>query len=248
MDIRHTYRIHVAGDLASGLSLSVSPDQAHYLRHVLRLKAGESLRLFNGRDGEYLGTISAESKKSVVLSIGQQLRPQSPEPDLWLCCAPIKKSHFDNMLEKATELGVNEIQPVLTERTQVREINGDRLYCLCREAAEQSERLSIPAIGSPVSLPDFIDVFPQDRALIVCAEWGKAEPIHDAFHAPELNTFKKAAVLVGPEGGFSGDELTLLRSHPYAFFVRLGPRILRADTAALSALACWQAMRGDWSA
>lgn len=247
MDIRHTHRIHVAENLTSGLEVTASPDQAHYLRHVLRMKVGESLRLFNGRDGEYLGTISAESKKGVLISIGKQLRPQSPEPDLWLCCAPIKKIHFDNMLEKATELGVSEIQPVLTERAQVRDINGDRLYCLCREAAEQSERLSIPAVGSPVYLSDLVDVFPQDRALIVCAEWGNAEPIHAAFCAPKLNMFKKAAVLVGPEGGFSGEELTLLRTVPQAFFVRLGPRILRADTAAISALACWQAIRGDWA-
>ncbi len=247
MDIRHTRRLFVPGNLAQGTVLSVSPDQAHYLLNVLRLQNGDILRVFNGKDGEFQASVAVSGKKKADLSLQDCLRPQNPEPDLWLCCAPIKKTHFDNMLEKATELGVSEIQPILTQRGQIRDVNGNRAYVLCREAAEQSERLSVPAIGNPVSLADLIDVFPQDRALIVCAEWGDATPICDALRAPELDAFDKAALVTGPEGGFAAEELEMLRKAPNNFFIRLGPRILRADTAAIAALACWQALRGDWT-
>ena len=135
----------------------------------------------------------------------------------------------------------------MTQRTQIREINADRAYSICREAAEQSDRLSVPAVGNPVSLADLIDVFPKDRAMIVCAEWGDAVPVHEALLSLEIRKFSKAAVVTGPEGGFAAEELELLRKAPNAFFVRLGPRILRADTAAIAALTCWQAVRGDWT-
>ncbi len=246
MDIRHTRRIYVPDALETHGVLMTDPLQAHYLSHVLRLHEGDVLRVFNGRDGEYSGKIARASKKAVEISIDKKIRPQEPEPELWLYCAPIKKIHFDNMIEKATELGVNKIQPVLTERTQIREVNVGRLKNLCREAAEQSERLSIPSINAPTPLTDLIKVFPQDRPLIVCAEWGNATPIHQAFRSPDLNMFNNVAILTGPEGGFSAAELALLRKAPNTSFVRLGPRILRADTAAIAALACWQAISGDW--
>lgn len=247
MELRHTHRIFVPNPLAQGANVSATPDQAHHLLNVLRLRSGDVLRLFNGRDGEYRGEVESTGKKTIEIKVHEQIRPQQAEPDLWLCCAPIKKAHFDTMIEKATELGVSEIQPILTQRTQIREVNANRAYNLCREASEQSDRLSVPAIGNPVSLADLIDVFPQDRAMIVCAEWGDATPIHDALHTAELRQFSKAAVVTGPEGGFASDELELLRKAPNAFFVRLGPRILRADTAALAALTCWQAIQGDWT-
>jgi 16S rRNA (uracil1498-N3)-methyltransferase len=247
MELRHTHRIFVADKLAQGAVLSATADQVHHLAHVLRLANGDVLRMFNGRDGEFRSSVASAGKKKIEMTVHEQLRPQQPEPDLWLCCAPIKKTHFDYMLEKATELGVSEIQPILTQRTQIREVNDDRAYSICREAAEQSERLSVPAVGKPVSLEDFVDVFPKDRALIVCAELGKAVAIHDALHSPELRLFPKAAVVTGPEGGFAAEELELLRKARSAFFVRLGPRILRADTAAIAALTCWQAVQGDWT-
>ena len=221
-------------------------DQAHHLIHVLRQKSGDALRLFNEKHGEFRGSIGAVTKRTVEIVVHEQLRPQTTEPDLWLCCAPIKKAHFDFMIEKAVELGVSEIQPILTQRTQIREINADRIYKMCREAAEQSDRLSVPAIGLPVSLADLIEVFPKDRALIVCAEWGEAPPIHTALTAPALRAFTKAAIVTGPEGGFAAEELEKLRQAPNAVFTRLGPRILRADTAAIAALTCWQAVCGDW--
>ena len=246
MELRHTHRIFVPDKLAKGCVVSAAEDKAHHLLHVLRMQQGDILRLFNGRDGEFCGNVASIGKKKIEIAVTEQIRPQKPEPDLWLCCAPIKKAHFDNMIEKATELGVCEIQPILTGRTQIREVNADRAYNLCREAAEQSDRLSVPAIGNPVSLADLIDVFPKDRALIVCAEWGEAKAIHEVLHSAELSQFSKAAIITGPEGGFAAEELELLHKGPHAFFVRLGPRILRADTAAIAALACWQAVRGDW--
>jgi 16S rRNA (uracil1498-N3)-methyltransferase len=246
MELRHTHRIFTSEKLTQGGVLSATPDQAHYLLHVLRLNNGDVVRLFNGRDGEYRAALTGAGKKNVELSVCERIRPQQAEPDLWLCCAPIKKAHFDYMLEKATELGVAEIQPLLTERTQIREINGNRAYSICREAAEQSDRLSVPAVGNPVSLADLIDVFPKDRALIVCAEWGEATAIHDALRADAMAKFSKAAVVTGPEGGFAANELELLHKASNAFFVRLGLRILRADTAAIAALTCWQAVQGDW--
>jgi len=206
MELRHTHRIFVADILAEGAVLSATPDQAHYLLHVLRLATGDVLRLFNGRDGEYRGSVASAGKKKIEITVHEQIRPQQTVPDLWLCCAPIKKAHFEYMLEKATELGVSEIQPILTRRTQIREVNDDRAYAICREAAEQSDRLSIPAVGRPVSLEDFVDVFPKDRVLIVCAEWGKATAIHDALDSPELRRFPKAAIVTGPEGGFDPAE------------------------------------------
>jgi len=247
MELRHTHRIFVRDNLKEGTVLATPPDQTHHLLNVLRLKKGDVLRLFNGRDGEYLGSIVSAEKKKADITLLERLRPQTPQPDLWLCCAPIKKAHFDTAIEKATELGVSEIQPILTQRTQVRDVNGDRVYNLCREAAEQSDRLTVPAVGNPVSLADLIDVFPKDRALIVCAEWGNATPIMDVLHSPDLKKFPKAAIVTGPEGGFASEELDLLRKAPNNFFVRLGPRILRADTAAIAALTCWQAVQGDWA-
>ncbi|MDD3371545.1 MAG: 16S rRNA (uracil(1498)-N(3))-methyltransferase [Alphaproteobacteria bacterium] len=246
MDLRHTQRLFVTANLSQGATVAATEDQAHYLLHVLRLRPGDVLRMFNGRDGEFRATLSSPGKNKAELTVEEQLRPQTPDADLWLCCAPIKKAHFEYMIEKATELGVCEIQPILTQRTQVREINGNRAYGICREAAEQSDRLSVPAVGNPVDLADLIDVFPKDRAMIVCAEWGTAVPVHEAFHAQELKNFKKAAIVTGPEGGFAAEELEALRKAPNAVFVRLGPRILRADTAAIAALTCWQAMNGDW--
>ena len=246
MELRHTHRIFVPDNLAQGSVVAASEEQAHHLIHVLRLKSGDTLRVFNEKHGEFRGSIGAVTKRAVEIFIHEQLRAQTTEPDLWLCCAPIKKAHFDFMIEKAVELGVSEIQPILTQRTQIREINADRIYKMCRESAEQSDRLSVPAIGLPVSLADLIDVFPQDRALIVCAEWGEATPIHTALTSPALRAFTKAAIVTGPEGGFAAEELDKLRQAPNVVFTRLGPRILRADTAAIAALTCWQAVCGDW--
>jgi len=238
-------RIFVNEALDSGLQINLNAAQSHYLQHVMRLNAGDQLRLFNGQDGEWDAMIASVTKKSVTLQIAQQLHIQAAEPDLWLCCAIIKKAHFEFMIEKATELGVAAIQPLLTARTQIREINLERCRSIAIEAAEQSERLSIPIIKPVLTLDGFVTQAPQDRRLIICAESGDAHPLHDAFQQ-KCESGEKAMILTGPEGGFTPEEFNRLRQIDNALFVRLGPLILRADTAAIAALGCWQAIKGDW--
>jgi 16S rRNA (uracil1498-N3)-methyltransferase len=242
MELRHTPRLFVDTGLGGGRTVEPGADQAHYLRHVLRLKIGDTLRLFNGRDGEWKASVAALAKRSLTLALHEQTRAQQAEPDLWLCCAPIKKAHFDYMIEKATELGVAAIQPILTARAQIREVNAERCRAIAIEAAEQSERLTIPEIRKPVTLADLAASWPPARRLIVCAEWGEAAPVGKALPAAASS----AAILTGPEGGLAAEELERLRALPQAVFIRLGPRVLRADTAAIAALGCWQALCGDW--
>ncbi len=241
MDIRHTPRIYVNTALAQGADIVPEAEQSHYLLHVLRLKSGDNVRLFNGLHGEWRGTVSSLSKRAITLNIKEQTREQYAEPNVWLCAAPIKKAHFEYMIEKATELGVTTIQPILTSRTQIREVNLDRCRMIAIEAAEQSDRLTIPEIRAPLKLDALIKAWAASRQMIVCAEWGDAAAIGST-----LSPTAEAAILTGPEGGLAADELEALRSLPKAVFVRLGPRILRADTAALAALANWQALCGDW--
>jgi 16S rRNA (uracil1498-N3)-methyltransferase len=245
MELRHTPRLFVDAGLGGGQTVEPSAAPAHYLRHVLRLKVGDIVRLFNGRDGEWKASVAALTKRSLTLALQEQTRAQQAEPDLWLCCAPIKKAHFDYMIEKATELGVAAIQPILTARTQIREVNAERCRVLAIEAAEQSERLTIPEIRKPVALAELAASWPAARRLIVCAEWGEAMPVGQALPVAAASS---AAILTGPEGGLAAEELATLRDLPQAVFIRLGPRILRADTAAIAAITCWQALCGDWRA
>ena len=239
-------RLYISADIAAGAPLTITGDQAHYLQHVMRLKEGANVRLFNGRDGEWHGRIRSFTKRGAEIALEALIREQKSEPDLWLCCAPIKKAHFEYMIEKACELGAAVIQPVLTAHTQIREINIERCLSIAAEAAEQSERMSIPKIHKPVSLEKLIAGWPQGHAPIICAEKGEALAVRDAFEAPLLKSAKQAAVVTGPEGGFSAEELEMLGKIPHAVFIRLGPRILRADTAAIAAMTCWQALCGDW--
>ncbi len=241
--IRHTPRLFVDADLAANSNVSITGDQAHYLRHVMRMKPDDALRLFNGRDGEFLAHIKNVGKNAVEILPEKLLRVVRTTPDLGLYAAPIKKAHFDYMIEKATELGVAFIQPILTARTQIREVNTERCRSIAVEAAEQSERLDVPEIRPPMILKDMVAQWPADRSPIVCAELGEAVP---AGKALQTLTNPKTAVITGPEGGFAEDEFALLRQLPQAAFVRLGPRILRADTAAIASLSLWQALCGDW--
>jgi 16S rRNA (uracil1498-N3)-methyltransferase len=247
METRPFPRLYTESDLRQTHAVEVTPDQSHYLKNVMRLKPGDSLRLFNGRDGEWRGEIGKISKRMMEIAVLEPLKPQSAEPDVWLGCAPIKKTHFDFMIEKATELGVSAIQPVLTQRTQVREVKAERCRAIAIEAAEQSERLSVPEIKKMISLKELAAQWPADRALIVCAEWGEAMPAKEALALPRLKSATKTAIVTGPEGGFAEEELDILRHVKDAVFIRLGPRILRADTAAIAALSVWQAVCGDWS-
>lgn len=241
-------RLFVPDDLSAGQHIALTPNQNHYLSHVMRLQEGDTVRLFNGRDGEWRGALgSAQNKKrSAGILVRDQMKPQRPEPDLWLCCAPIKRAHFDNMIMKAAELGIARICPVLTSRTQVREVNIGHARAIAVEAAEQSERLSVPDVEAPVTLEKMATKWPEDRLPIVCAEHGEARPVGEAFLALASKSPLEAAFMTGPEGGFTVEELELLRALPRALPVRLGPRILRADTAAIAVIACWQALAGDW--
>ncbi len=242
-DLRHTQRLFIECELSVGKAISLDTPQAHYLQNVLRLKVNDIVRVFNGRQGEWQAVLTKIQKRETELTIQKQLRAQLPMQDLWLCAAPIKRAHFDYMIEKATELGITDFHPVLTSRTQVREMNEERCQAIAIEAAEQSDRLSIPKIAKPRTLAEVAASWPHDRVLIVCAEWGEALSLKEALAS---NRMSKTAIMTGPEGGFAGDELEILKQISSAIFVRLGPRILRADTAAIAALSCWQAMRGDW--
>jgi 16S rRNA (uracil1498-N3)-methyltransferase len=240
-------RLFVEADLAAGIEAPLDEAQVHYLRHVMRRADGAPLRLFNGRDGEWQATFAGRGKKAAVAEVGTCTRAQAPEPDVWLCFAPVKRARIDYIAEKATELGVAVLQPVLTRHTAVERVNVERLRANAVEAAEQTERLSVPEVRPPVDLARLIAGWPDGRRLLMCDETGGGPPIAEALAGLDAAACAAPwAILVGPEGGFAEAELTDLRRIRDAMAVGLGPRILRADTAALAALACWQALVGDW--
>ncbi len=241
-------RLYVPDDLVAGAAIDLAAGQGHYLRSVMRAQPGEAVALFNGRDGAWLSVVDRLGKAGCRLTVQQQTRAQEPEPDLWLLFAPVKGARVDFMAQKATELGVSRLVPVITERTQVRRINGARLLANAIEAAEQSERLTVPAVAETVRLADVLAAWPDRRRLLVGDETGGGAPLGEALSAlagaaPQPDSW---AVLVGPEGGFTLAELDLMGKHPIVTRVGLGPRVLRADTAAIALLAVWQAMCGDW--
>ncbi len=241
-------RLFVEADLFAGAAIALDAVRAHYLRDVLRCRPGDRVALFNGRDGEWRARIAVLGRGAAELHAVAQARPQPAEPDLWLVFAPVKRARIDFIAEKATELGVSALWPVFTRHTAVARVNLERLRANAVEAAEQSERLSVPAVRDPVPLAAALAGWQPDRRLVVCAEAGPVRPVAEllldlaarpgAARAPW-------AILTGPEGGFSRAELDGLADLPFVSAVGLGPRILRADTAALAALACWQAIIGD---
>ena len=237
-------RLFVEHPLEAGASVGLDSGQAHYLKHVLRLKSGAPLTLFNGRDGEWRATIDGLGKGWGSLAVADRIRPQAVEPDLWLLYAPIKRSRQDFLIQKAVELGVSVLWPVLTAHTDVTRVNLERHRANVIEAAEQCERLTIPVLRQPARLADVLAGFPEDRRLAVCAESGMAVPVHDAFTAAGAGS--NWAILCGPEGGFAQSELDAFDKLSFITRISLGPRILRAETAAIAALSCWQAALGDW--
>ena len=239
-----TGKVRLFVDAALGAGARVVPDdaQAHYLLPVMRAKAGDYLSLFNGRDGEWLARIAEVSKRSCARQCEKQTRPQDTSPDVWLCFAPIKKTPADYVVQKATELGVGVLQPVFTRRTIVTRVNEERMRANAIEAAEQSDRLTVPEVRKPAVLDKLLKSWPPDRQMLFCDEGGDAQPIAKAAEKIVSNSI---AVLTGPEGGFDSAERELIRSQSFVVPVTLGPRILRADTAALASLAIWQALRGD---
>jgi 16S rRNA (uracil1498-N3)-methyltransferase len=236
-------RLFVAATLSSGETIELPPEQAHYLKSVLRLKAGDAIALFNGKDGEFLARIDGFGRHSCAVALDQRLRAQTEESDLWLVFAPIKRARIDFLVEKATELGVSALFPVMTRYTMVERVNLARLNANAIEAAEQSERLSVPQIHGPQPIDQLIATWDASRRIMLCDETRTAPPVAEALkNAAHSGPW---AVLVGPEGGFAETELDALRKLPFVCPVSLGPRVLRADTAALAGLAVLQALRGE---
>jgi 16S rRNA (uracil1498-N3)-methyltransferase len=209
----------------------------------MRARLGSRVRVFNGRDGEWLAAIREAGRRSALLYCEERTGPQADVPDLWLLFAPIKRTPADYVAQKATELGVRVLQPVLTRRTIVNRVNLDRLRANAIEAAEQAGRVSVPEVRSPLDLSILLAKWDSKRTLVFCDESRDAKPIARAFAD---GADGPCAILAGPEGGFDAEERGLLRSFPFVLPVALGARILRADTAALAALAIWQSLKGDW--
>ena len=240
-------RLFVQTALSAGSEVPLDEAQVHYLRHVMRRADGAPLLLFNGGDGEWRATLEGRGKKAAVARVTEQTREQAAEPDIWLCFAPLKRARIDYLAEKATELGATVLQPVLTHHTIVERVNVERLRANAVEAAEQSERLSVPEVRPPVALARLAGDWPAERRLLVCDETGGGPPIAKALQTLDAQARSAPwAIVIGPEGGFDAAELAGLRRIKDVMAVGLGPRILRADTAALAALACWQSLVGDW--
>ena len=236
-------RLFVDAALDGAARVALEDGQAHYLMHVMRAKTGDHLSVFNGRDGEWLARIAETSRRSCVLQCEKRTRAQAETPDVWLCFAPIKKTPADYVVQKATELGVRALQPVFTRRTIVTRVNEERMRANAIEAAEQSGRLTVPEVRDPITLDKLLKSWPAGRRMLFCDEGGDAQPIAKAV---QQIAAQAAAILTGPEGGFDPAERELIRSQDFVVPVSLGPRILRADTAALASLAVLQALKGDW--
>ena len=236
-----TPRLFVESPLADSIELSVSGPQAHYLISVMRMKIGSPIKLFDSISGEWLAEVAIIGKRDLILRVTGQLRAREAVPDIWLLAAPIKKARIDLVAEKACELGVARYQPVITRRTVIERLNMDRLRSHMVEAAEQCGRTMLPDMAEPTKLAALLRAWPTDRILYFADESG-GEPFANAAAARQ----GPAAILIGPEGGFDDEERTAIRAHPQSVPISLGPRILRAETAAIAALSIWMASAGDW--
>ena len=233
-------RLYVDHPLGAGQTVTLSREQAHYLFGVMRLSVGAPVLLFNGAAGEWRAEVREAGKRAGVLECVAQSAPQLDPPDLWLCFAPIKKARTDFIVEKAAEMGARRIVPVLTEFTNSERVRVDRLQAHAVEAAEQCGGTFVPDVAEPLKLTSMLDTWPEDRSLMFCNEALVGED-RRLGGAPG-----PWAVVIGPEGGFSESERERLAALPQAHPVALGPRILRADTAAVAALTLWQVTHGDW--
>ncbi len=229
-----TQRIYVKDPLADGMRISCSKEHAHYLLNVLRLQEGDGVGLFNGRDGEWDSRIIEKKKKACTLLVGERIREQTQPNDLHYIFAPLKRTRLDYMIQKATEMGASKLQPVRTAYTQVARVNIDRMVANTIEAAEQCRILSVPMVCEPMELRELLTTWEPDRRLVFCDEAAKLKNPLEALQAIKGHP---VAVLIGPEGGFRDDERECLLRHPSVIPISLGPRVMRADTAAVAALA-----------
>ncbi len=241
---REHIRLYIDAPLSQGAAIALSREQAHYLRNVMRRSADDMLGLFNGRDGEWRASIIDIGKQACRVELREQIQKQTIVPDLWLLCAPVKRTRLEIIAEKAAELGVREIHPVITEYTTAPRVNIERLHTITIEAAEQCGLVSVPKMLAPEKLHIVLKNWPADRKILFCDESGAGRSALSRLQAAIPDT--QWAVLIGPEGGFSPAERAQLLSMPQTLAVSLGPRILRADTAAIAALALWQSVCGDW--
>lgn len=226
-------RLYTDTDLSPGATVAATENQAHYLGTVMRQAVGQPIRLFNGRDGEWEARILTISRGKASFAVEAQIRPQAPDADIWLVFAVLKRDTTDLVVQKATELGVSAILPVFTERTNAGRVNEDRLRAIATEASEQSERLTVPDIRPAKPLADTLATWPTQRPLFVALERADAAPLRPVSGP--------AGLLIGPEGGFGPRDHMSLNHHPFIHPAALGPRILRAETAAIVGLALLQA-------
>lgn len=235
-------RLFVEEDLQNAHEITLNEKQAHYLCNVMKLSVGETLLAFDNKNGEFECEIAACNKKNCIIRVNEKNKDFAKCPDIWLMFAPVKKDQTDFIIQKATELGATRIMPVITARTIAEKIKKERFEAQSIEAAEQCRRVDLPEINEAVSLNKLLENWEESRILYFMDETGRGENILQGFD-PLL---KKAAILVGPEGGFAEEELNKLRQLSFAKSIVMGKRILRAETAVAAALSCWQAVVGDW--
>ncbi|MGD9784250.1 MAG: 16S rRNA (uracil(1498)-N(3))-methyltransferase [Hyphomicrobiaceae bacterium] len=239
-------RLFVGADLAAGAAFELEREQAHYLINVLRQRPGDAVLIFNGRDGEWKGTIEPAGRKGCAVRIGERVRAQTPASQVRYLFAPLKRARLDYMVQKAVEMGAGSLEPVLTRRTVAERINLDRMRANAVEAAEQCGVLSLPRVAEPRSLAEALDGWDRAVPLIVCDESAPvADPVA-ALGTVDVGPGGSVGLLVGPEGGFDEAERARLTGLPFVRSISLGPRIMRADTAAVAALALVNAVLGDW--
>jgi 16S rRNA (uracil1498-N3)-methyltransferase len=239
-----TPRLYVSQDLAEGAEVKLDPQQTNYLVNVLRLGAGAPVLLFNGRDGEFSASLSTSSRKAASLAVGPLTRAQEAPPDVDYLFAPLKHARLDYIAQKAVEMGARRLQPVITRHTQVARVNVDRLRANAVEACEQCGVIWVPEVAPVESLTDALGNWPPERLLVFCDEEAEQASPLDALSMTRADG--GVGLLIGPEGGFGDDERAAILSAPRVLRLSLGPRILRADTAAVAALALIQATLGDW--
>lgn len=249
-----TPRLYIDAPLSEGSLAPLSDEQARYLRTVLRLDGGDALTVFNAAAGEFEARLALAGKKHAVAEVGRMLRAPETEPDIWLVFAAVKRAALETIVQKSVELGVARLLPVLTARTNRERVNDERLAAIAIEAAEQCGRISVPPVAKSATLDEALAAWPHGRLLYFCDEagddpaaaWGgpegRARPLLDVVRGQTPGT---AALLIGPEGGFAPEERARLRACAFVRAATLGPRILRADTAAIAALTLWQAAHGD---